>query len=396
MNTVSHTMKNDALVVALEGKIVSANAGELQDEVDAALKETGAAAITFDAANLEYISSSGLRIVMRSAQRGLKVSVTNASPEVYEVFDMTGLTEIIDVSKRLREISLDGLQQIGAGANGRVYRLNAEQVLKVYNPLTNPPEKIAQEKRTAREAFILGIPSALSFDMVRVGDSLGIVYELVDALTLGETIAKSPERADEYATRMANMLKQLHATEFEEGTLPDARLGLHAWVDVSEKSGYYPPEVIEKVRALVDSIPPRNTFVHGDFHPANIMVTDDDELLLIDMGDASVGDPIVDLLGSYQLMCLVASRPGAAELYTGMSSELLARVWNVFVRTYYGTDDDQEIARIEQRLKFYAIIRSMAGITFSSVLTDDERRETANQIMAAFLHGWEMLAREAK
>ena len=74
MNTVSHTMKNDALVVALEGKIVSANAGELQDEVDAALKETGAAAITFDAANLEYISSSGLRIVMRPHPRCTRCS----------------------------------------------------------------------------------------------------------------------------------------------------------------------------------------------------------------------------------------------------------------------------------------------------------------------------------
>jgi uncharacterized protein (TIGR02172 family) len=311
------------------------------------------------------------------------------------VFDVTGFSQFVEVRKRLRTISLDGLRQIGAGANGRVYRLNNEQVLKVYNPITNSPEKIAREKDVAREAFVLGIPTALSFDMVRVGDSYGIVYELVDALTLGETIAKSPERADEYARRMAQMLKRLHATEFEPGMLPDARLGLHAWVDVSEKSGYYSEDVIAKVRALVDSIPARNTFVHGDFHPANIMVTDDDEMLLIDMGDASAGDPLVDLLGSYQLMCLVATRPGAAELYTGMQNELLAHVWNVFVREYYGTDDNERIAAIERRLKFFAIIRSMAGITFSSVLTDDQRRATADDITAAFLSGWEAMHRAA-
>ena len=384
-----YEMQSDVLVFELNGRITSANAHSLQDEVDRAIEKTGAAEVKFDANGLEYISSAGLRVVLHVARQGLSVAVVNASPEVYDVFDMTGIVGIIDVSKRLREVSLDGLQQIGAGANGRVYRLNAEQVLKVYNPITNTPEKIRQEKQTARQALILGIPAAISFDIVRVGDSLGIVYELVDARTLGETIARNPERADEYAMRMANMLKQLHATEFEEGSLPDARLGLHVWVDVSQKSGYYSADVIEKARTLVDSIPPRNTFVHGDFHPANIMVTDDDELLLIDMGDASMGDPLIDLLGSYQLMCLVARRPGAAELYTGMPSELLARVWNVFVRTYFGTDDEQKIAVIEQRLKFYAIIRSMAGITFSSVLTDDERRATADEITEAFLRGWD-------
>ena len=389
-----YTMQGDTLAFTLEDRIDSNNVHIVQDQIDTALSETDASKIQLDASNLTYISSAGLRMVMRIARRGIEVSVVEASPAVYDVFDITGFVQLFNVQKRLREISIDGLQQIGAGANGRVYRLNAEQVLKVYNPITNPPEKIAREKDVARMAFILGIPSALSFDMVRVGNSFGIVYELVNALTLGETVAKSPERADEYATRMAQMLQQLHATECDKDTFPDARLALHAWADVSEQSGYYTPEIIEKVRALIDSIPVRNTFVHGDFHPANIMVTDDDELLLIDMGDASAGDPIIDLLGSFQLMRLVASRPGAAELYTGMSSELLAHVWDVFVREYYGTQDDQEIQRIEQKLKFYAIIRSMAGITFSSVLSDEERRKTADEITTAFLRGWDAMRRQ--
>ena len=42
----------------------------------------------------------------------------------------------------MRDISVEGLDLIGAGANGRVYRLNEEQIVKVYNPLTNPYEKI--------------------------------------------------------------------------------------------------------------------------------------------------------------------------------------------------------------------------------------------------------------
>ena len=277
-------MQNDEVIFRLGERVDAANADAVQERIEHRLRETGAQRLVLDASEMSYISSAGLRAIIRMVKRGVSVCVDNVSSEVYEVFELTGFTQLMEVRKRLRSISLDGLKQIGAGANGWVYRLNNEQVLKVYNPLTNPPQKIAQEKEVARKALILGIPSAISFDMVAVSDSYGIVYELVDALTLGETVAKSPKRADEYAKRMAQMLKQLHATEFEEGELPDARLGLHAWVDVSEKSGYYAPEIIAKVRALVDSIPKQNTFVHGDFHPANIMVTDDDELLLIDMG----------------------------------------------------------------------------------------------------------------
>lgn len=380
---------NGRITFKMEGRVDSTSSARLGEEIEAALDESRATKLTLDASDLEYISSAGLRVIMLLGRRCEELSVVNASNEVYDIFEMTGFTQIIDVRKRLRKLSVDGLHQIGAGANGRVYRLNDEQIIKVYNPITNPPEKIAREKKAAREALVLGIPTAFSFDLVEVGDSYGIIYEFVDARTLGETIARNPDRVDEYATRMARLLQELHATECAQGSLPDARLGFHAWADVAERSGYYTDEFIAQVRAFIDSIPAGTTFVHGDFQPANIMVTDEDELLLIDMGDASMGDPIIDLAGSFQIMKLVASHPGAAERYTSMPTELLNRVWNVFVRTYYGVDDDEAVAEIEQRLMFHALVRSLAGVTFSRVFPDDARRPTAARMVEAFQHGLE-------
>lgn len=380
---------NGKITFRMEGRIDTNTASQFDNEVRAVLDETGATSLILDASDLSYISSAGLRVLMLLGRRCEDLSVINTSPEVYDVFEMTGFTQILDVRKRLRRMSVEGLQQIGAGANGRIYRLNDEQIVKVYNPITNPPEKIAREKKAAREALVLGIPTAFSFDLVEVGESYGIVYEFVDAHTLGETIAQNPDRVDEYATRMARLLRDLHAKECAEGSLPDARLGFHAWADVAERSGYYTDEFIGQQRDFIDTIPARNTFVHGDFQPANIMVTDEDTLLLIDMGDASMGDPIIDLAGSYQIMKLVGAHPGAAERYTSMSSELLGRVWNVFVRTYYGVDDDAEIAEIEQRLMFYALVRSLAGVTFSTVFPDELRRPTAARMVEAFQRGLE-------
>ncbi|MBR6358366.1 MAG: hypothetical protein IKS11_01850, partial [Lachnospiraceae bacterium] len=54
----------------------------------------------------------------------------------------------------MREISTDGLEMIGAGANGRVFRLNEEQIVKVYNPVSNPYEKIEREKEVAEKPAV--------------------------------------------------------------------------------------------------------------------------------------------------------------------------------------------------------------------------------------------------
>ena len=286
----------------------------------------------------------------------------------------------------MREISIEGLKLIGAGANGRVYRLNEEQIVKVYNTLTNPFEKIEREKKAARTAFVHGIPTAISFDIVKVGNEYGMVYEMVNAKTLGATIAEHPEKLTEYIIRMADMLKQLHKTEISEGELPDGRISLHAWVDVAEKSGCYSFEILARMHKFIDEIPVRNTFVHGDFHPGNIMLSND-EMLLIDMGDASVGHPVIDLLGCYQIMRLVPEHPGGAMRYMQMPDEPAKKVCDIFAQEYFETNDKEKLAGIENLIRFYCLIRVFPGVTFSTIISDEERQANVNKAVNAFLQG---------
>lgn len=381
----------DRLIVALEGSIIASNTDGYEREIDALMQERGMRKLELDLAKVDYISSAGLRMVLRLAKKTDDLVVTNASDMVYSVFEISGLSGYVEVRRALREVSVDNLKMIGAGANGRVFRLDDERIIKVYNPVSNTSEHIRRERDASRKAFVKGIPSAISFELVRVGDSYGIIYEMIDAHTLGETIARHPERLEEYARRMAQMLKQLHATEFKEGELPDARLSLHAWADVAQKSGLYSEEVASAMRAAIDSIPPRNTFVHGDFHPGNIMVTDDDEFLLIDMGDASMGDPVIDLAGACQIMVLMRTRPGATRLYTGLDEEMTGRVWDAFIREYLGCDDDATVAATVERLKFYGVIRTLGGLTFSKALPDSERAALAAKVSGIFLAGCRQL-----
>ena len=98
----------------LKGKIDTTNAAEFEKEIMAAKPAE------LDASELEYISSAGLRVLLKLAKALGDVTVNNVSSEVYEIFNVTGFTEILNVKKALREVSVEGCQLIGKGGNGSV------------------------------------------------------------------------------------------------------------------------------------------------------------------------------------------------------------------------------------------------------------------------------------
>lgn len=162
--------ENNVLTVYLEGRIDANNAAEVEKEIMEAVASDADADLVIDAEHLEYISSAGLRILMKLRKSAAKpLAVINVSSEVYEIFNVTGFTELLDVKKALRSISVEGLEEIGRGASAKVYRLDRETVLKVFKPGTSL-EIIHQENERSRNAFVSGIPTAISYDIVKVGE----------------------------------------------------------------------------------------------------------------------------------------------------------------------------------------------------------------------------------
>ena len=85
--------------IMITGRIDSNNAKQFEDELLAAVGENSETA-TLDAAELEYISSAGLRVFLK-LKKSIKgsVNVINVSPEVYDIFEVTGFTSLLSVKK---------------------------------------------------------------------------------------------------------------------------------------------------------------------------------------------------------------------------------------------------------------------------------------------------------
>jgi hypothetical protein len=175
--------------------------------------------LVLDAAALEYISSAGLRVILRLSQSEDGLKIINVSSEVYEVFEMTGFSQMIPIEKAYRQISVEGCEVIGQGSNGKVYRLDPETIIKVYNNPDALPE-IKRETDLARKAFVLGIPTAIPYDVVRVGQGYGSVFELLNAKSFSETYLRRAQQNRRVCQTLCRSLKENPCHPCQTGRMP--------------------------------------------------------------------------------------------------------------------------------------------------------------------------------
>ena len=198
--------KNDKLEIRLEGRIDSNNAPDVEQEIMNALDSNAGKEPVFDAENLEYISSAGLRVLMKIRKKLNKpVDVINVSRDVYDIFETTGFTDLLNVKKAYRKISIDGLQLLGQGMTGNVYRMDDETVLKVFHPNISFDLLISKENKKAKNAFVYGVPTAIPYDIVKVGDCYGIVYEMIKSKDLATVMSEDKSKIEEYMTMLPKL-----------------------------------------------------------------------------------------------------------------------------------------------------------------------------------------------
>ena len=344
-----HELNKDTLTLYFEGEFNSSNAQEIGDEANKIAESNKFNKLVLDFDDVKFISSAGLRVVLSLNQKYPNTSVINAGLEVYDVFQMTGFTSMMSITKALRKIDLSGAEVIGDGFFSTVYRLNKDTIVKVFNR-TSDPGQIERELKLAKEAFILGVPTAISFDVVRVGDKMGVCFEMLDCMSLKTAVLTHRKNYKEYLKQYAELLKKINTTECLNPAIPDIKKNYLEKVEVIKP--YLEQKYYEKAKKLVENIPERKTFVHGDCHFKNIMVQGD-ELLLIDMDTLSVGHPIFELAAIYAPYCAFnEDDPGNSEKFFGISDEDATKLYNSVLDLYFGKDDKV----IKDKIKLLAYI----------------------------------------
>ena len=345
------TKLSDTLV-KVHGSVDSSNATQFESEL---LSSISGDKLTIDAENLTYISSAGLRVLLK-AKKALSadLTMTNVSPEVYEILDMTGFSQILTVQKAIRRLSVDGLSVIGKGQTASVYRLDADTIVKVFRQGIDFG-MVQNEIAKSKVAFMHGIPTAISYDVVKVGECYGVVYELLNARDLADCMKDDPDHLEDYIRMFADVIRQMHDTEVTAEQFVSSRattLGALPYM----KGRILNDEEYEKIKTIIENIPERKTFIHGDCHMGNVMLQDK-ELMFIDLSCAGCGHPIFDLMSMY---LTAACHQG--ELLSSYTKEEAYHIWRVFLSAYLQTEDEALLAKAEEQVAAFSSARFLLGL----------------------------------
>ncbi len=354
MSLIKEKLIDNVLYLLPEGQIDSTNAAEAETAINAARAAGGYDTVTVDADDLRYISSAGLRVLLRLRKNEPTLTVINASSEVYEILEMTGFTEMIPTQKAYRRISVTGCEVIGKGANGCVYRIDPDTVVKVYRNDDALPD-IKRERELARRAFVLGIPTAIPYDVVRTEEGYGSVFELLNAKSLAKMITDDVSRLDECIRISVDLMKKIHATEVRPEDMPDMREVAIGWAEFV--ADYIPKEKAEKLKALMKAVPVQHTMLHGDYHVKNVMVQNG-EVLLIDMDTLCQGHPIFELASVFNAyMGFSFFVKDRVEGFLGIPAYTAEIIWKKSLALYLGTDDEARCQEVEDKAKIVGFTR---------------------------------------
>ena len=96
--TIENTIENNVTVLKTAGRLDTTTAPELEAVIDQSVE--GIKELVLDFAGLEYVSSAGLRVILKAQKlmnaRG-SMKLINVNETIMEVFDITGFADILNI-----------------------------------------------------------------------------------------------------------------------------------------------------------------------------------------------------------------------------------------------------------------------------------------------------------
>lgn len=367
------------MIIELKGHLDTAKVAEVKANIDKQLSGVDAAEhLVIDCRELEYISSSGLRIIISIKKSHPDMEVMGVSADVYNVFEMTGFTRILDVKRALRRVDLNQCRLIGEGGNGAVYRISDEEIVKVSKYAKNDAALI-KESEQLREAFIMGVPTVISFDTVETSNGQkGIVMEALNSQSLGAYISEHPESMDWIVPKYVSLFRQTNAISTDSPLFRNTKEWLRWHLTLPQR--IINDEEAALMETIINAIPDDNKFIHFDGHVGNVLMhgaQDDRSLMLIDMGDAGTGHPVLEIAG-WAFMMLEPDYAEGNSLsvhITGMTHQMQRKFCRRVLSEMFHVTDAAELDNLVQQASLVGRVKaSFVAQRWATVVTDEKFR----------------------
>ena len=238
------------------------------------------------------------------------------------------------MSEEYRNIDLTGMKPFTSGNTAQCYRLDNDKILKLYFDKSKTVF-LEKEKQNALSLLKNYIPAPISYELVTSGDKVGIIYEMIDGKSVSETIAADGSQAAPLGRKVAALAREIHSHVDTDGLFRESTFFVRRSIgDLT----YVSDKAKQRMLDVTDRLEEYRNFVHGDFHPNNILVRDDG-LYVIDLFGFSHGCPAFDVA---TILFSFYWSPEAFEktnTFNGLSPKQMDDYWNAFRDEYFGPDN---------------------------------------------------------
>ncbi len=196
------------------------------------------------------------------------------------------------------------LDQVIAVTNKKTVYRDADKCIRVFDAEYAKSEVFNEALNlTCIEETGLNIPKIL--EVTGVEDRWAIVTEYIEGKTLAQLMAEFPERKREYMEMFVDLHIALHEKSCSLLTKQRDVMNrniIRCDLDANTRYDLY---------SRLDSMPKHSKLCHGDFEPANVLITDDGKAYILDWTGASIGSASADTARTYLLFWMRGDISGA-------------------------------------------------------------------------------------
>lgn len=180
------------------------------------------------------------------------------------------------------------MELIAKGNTAEIYEFGNNLICKLFYP-KYPKDYIRHEFYNATVVRKLGIRTPKAYKLIIVNGRDGIVYDQIMGEKLSHKLHEiSGALSCMWMDEFVNFHKQLLRHSIDDA------MNYKDFLKMFVTDG----ETIAKINRLADG----NCLLHGDFHPANVMVDENNNLVLIDMMNICKGPILYDVARTYFLL----------------------------------------------------------------------------------------------
>lgn len=216
---------------------------------------------------------------------------------------------------------------IGQGRTSEVFVWDDENILKLYRK-GMPQEAIINEFNISNCVYEKGLLTPFAKEIVDIEERKGIVFERVRGVTMMQYFLSKPWHISREAQRLAELHYEMHKIKVSE--IPKQKPKLIQSIKATEKLTENKKQVIID---YMDSLIEDNSLCHGDFHPDNILISEN-KYIVIDWMTGTRGSAVADIARTYVLLKMGALPLGTSKLKKNIIEFVRRKFYSEYIKQY--------------------------------------------------------------